>query len=151
MAEISPEIQAQLAGLSENDWAALTAKVRAPDTSEQLRAEVAKQLGGDTDRAAAFAAVARLDQFTVDGKIDTAKVVAAVTGVFGSQQQQSPARYGQGSGNVGGPRPGDGGRAELAKRFGVQHDQSPIGQPAAKGQAGRDAADRRFGTAEGKK
>lgn len=142
MADLSPEVEQQLASMSEGEWAVLQAKVRAPDTHEQLRAEAAKVLGGDEVRADAFAAVARLDQFTTDGQIDPAKVARGLNQLLGVRQPTP--QWGQSSGAAPGPQAGDGARAELAKRFGGKADSHPVGTPIRKGQAGRDAAARRF-------
>jgi hypothetical protein len=142
MVDLPPDIEAQLAGLSDADWHNLGARLRAPDTREQLRTEAAKILG-DGDRATAFSEVMRLDAFTNDsGEIDPAKVQRAVTGIFGPS---APTSFGQHSGNIAGQLPGDSGRTEAAKRFGGDHKPSPIGQPSARGSAGATEAARRFG------
>src|SRR6476659_2628699 len=52
MAEVTPEVEALLAGLSDKEFALLIAKTRAPDTREQLR-----------EIAARFVPSGALDQF----------------------------------------------------------------------------------------
>lgn len=67
-----------------------------------------------------------------------------LTAIFGTRGQ--PSDYGQHSGPIAGSKPGDGGKAEAAKRFGTLHDPGPLGQPPARGAAGRAEAAKRFGT-----
>lgn len=142
--ELSPEIERHLAGLSDTEWSALSARLRAPDTTEQLRTAAGKVLSGDALES--FMALADVSKFADEhGQITENTVIGKLTAIFGGQQQ-APVQYGQHSGGVGGPQPGDRARSELAKRYGTQQDTHPISAPLKKGQAGRDAAAKRFGT-----
>lgn len=146
MVDLPPEVEQQLAGLSEGDWAALTAKVRAPDAAEQFKAVAGQVVSGE--RLDALARAVDLSKFTgSDGQIDESKVMGHLTAMFGVRDD--PPNYGQHSGaHVGaGSRPGDAGRAAAAKRFGTGGNSAPaIGQPATRGAGGAAEAQRRFGT-----
>ncbi len=144
------DVIAALRGMNDVDRAVAYAEAnarRSEDARDDLRAEFAKHLGDD--RADAYTANVRADAFLTDGTVDVAKVKQHVSALFGTV---TPAtQYGQASGPVGGPQPGDTGRAEAAKRFGGEFTPSPIGQPAAqRGAAGAAAAAKRFGTTTNK-
>jgi hypothetical protein len=108
MAEISPDAEAQLSAMTDGEFAALTAKVRAPDTAEALRTAVSKHVSGD--RLEAVMRVVNPAAFVDDsGRIDATKVQQHLSTLFGGQGQP-------------GARPGDAGRAAAAKRFGTPPD-----------------------------
>lgn len=104
MVELPPEVEQQLSSMSDADWHALGARLRAPDTREQLRAEVVKQTGGNEAAATAFAEVMRHELYTNDsGAIDPAKVRDGLTKLGLLSQAPRPPRpwHGRGSGSRG--------------------------------------------------
>ncbi len=147
MSDLSPEVEQQLASLSEGDWAALTAKVRAPDTAEQLRTHAAKVLSGP--QLDAFVNAANPAAFTDGaGGVDEEKVMGHLTALFAVGGQEPPGRqWGQTSGNPVGERPGDQGRRALERRHGVKNDATHPGADGqvAPGARGRAAVARRHG------
>lgn len=148
MAELPPEVEQQLTNMSDGDFAALTARVRAPDSTEQLRTAASQVLSGSAlDSFVHFADVSKF--VGENGGIDEEKVMGHLTAAFGvSGDQQQQRNWGQRSGGTGPAlRPGDGGRAAAAKRFGRPVDPE-IGAATSgvqRGAAGRAAAERRFG------
>jgi hypothetical protein len=124
MAGISPDIEAALAGLSDGEFAALTAKVRAPDTAEALRTAVSQHVSGD--RLDAVMRVVNPSAFVGDdGKIDEAKVGQQLGTLFGPGASGPPQ-----------PSAGAAGKAEAAKRFGGKQPEPPPA-PVAGVHAGR--------------
>lgn len=152
MVELPPEVEARLTALSDADWHALGARLRAPDTREQLRDAAAKILG-DADRATSFTDSVRLDAFTgTDGQIDPAKVQDALT-KLGVITPEASRNFQHGSNGF---RKGEAGKAEAAKRYGTKPNETPRDntappgmdvRPRVAGQDGRDEAARRFGQA----
>ncbi|MGH3968898.1 MAG: hypothetical protein ACRDTV_12490 [Mycobacterium sp.] len=147
MSDLPADVEQQLADMDEGAWNAFVAKVRAPDTREQLRTAASQVLNGPA--LDAFTDSADLSKFTGDdGRIDEERVMGRLTALFGTHS--SPANFGQHSGgNPASPRPGDGGRAEAAKRFRLgprtEVVTDPLRQPVGRGAAGRAEAARRFG------
>jgi hypothetical protein len=132
MAELSPEVELQLAKLSEGEWAALTAKVRAPDVAEQYR-EIAKAVVPEhvLDHVMGFANVAA---FVDDaGQLDEDRVRQTLAAMFPSLSN------------------GSGGRAVAAARQGK--NSRPADRVAANGPGvnGRAEAQRRSAKMEAKK
>lgn len=81
------------------------------------------------DQLASFMSIVNPAAFTgADGQIDESKVTAALTGMFGAQTSQAPAQRWQNAGQFASPpppgRPGGGGLAEAARRFGVGNTNS---------------------------
>jgi hypothetical protein len=152
MTDLPPDIEQQLAGLSDGEWSALTARVRAPDSTEALRTAAAQIL--PEDAANAFAAAADVSKFTDGtGGIDQAKVSNYLKTAFGASQATGGQRaaWGQSSGGQApGLRPGDHGRAAAAKRFGHELDAETGAATAGvrRGGTGRAEAQRRFGKKE---
>jgi hypothetical protein len=107
----------------------LEGKVVEVDAAEQLKT-VAAQVIADPDQLAAFLAVADANRVAdAEGNIDVEKVGTHLRTLFGVQQpEQRPRQWGQSS-VAGGParQPGDNARAEIAKRYGVEHPRpAPI-------------------------
>jgi hypothetical protein len=152
MPDLSPEVERQLANMSDTEFAALTARLRCPDSIEQLRAIAAKTLQPEQVESWMFGRDP--SAFTnANGEIDEAAAVANMIAVHGAsvqqQQQPQPQVWGRDPEPVYGP--GAGGRIEAAKRFGKQAPTSPPkAQPApasthtGPGAAGAAAAARRF-------
>lgn len=143
--ELDPEVEQHLAGLSDCEWSALSARLRAPDTAEEFRSAAAKHVSDDqldslvnTVNLAAFVGA--------DGRIDEAKVERSLAALFGQGGGQRD--WGQHSAPASpGRRPGDAGRAEAQRRFGTPYESDPaavaaIPRPSA---AGAAEAARRFG------
>lgn len=116
MVELPPEVEQQLSSMSADDWHALGARLRAPDTRELLRAEVAKQTGNEAC-ATAFAEIMRHELYTNDdGAIDPAKVRDGLTklGLLSQTPRQNmPPRPWRGGGS------GSKGKGTAAQRFGA--------------------------------
>lgn len=148
MADLTPDVEQQLADMTDGQWSALTAKVRAPDSTEALRTAAAQLLSGDALNS--FCTVADPSKFLgADGKIDPNKVQAHIRTAYGiTGQQQQRQNHGQGSGGNGPAlRPGDSGRAAAAKRHGTTVDPETAAAAATstgRGSAGKAAAARRF-------
>jgi len=148
MAELDPAFEQQLAELSDADWRSLSARVRPPTSSEQLKSIAARHI--PEDQLKTFMAIANVKAFADEnGNIDEAKVQTHANRLFGAiepQQQGKQANYGQGNGQPPGRQPGDDARSALAKRHGVK----PNGEPSAgagiqPGEKGRAALQRRHG------
>lgn len=145
MTEIPPDIRAQLAQLSDAEWSALTAQVRAPDGTEALRTVAAQLLSGPA--LDAFTTGADVSKFTgADGNIDTHKVLANIR-ACGMASPAQQANQGQHSGGMAPQlRPGDHARLALAKRYGtpVDTETAAAAGTTARGAHGKAAAARRF-------
>lgn len=139
MPEIPPETEAALAGLSEQEWAALSARVRAPDAREQLRDVASRVLSGEA--LDAYVEAADLSKFAgASGDIDESKVMGRLTTLFG---RRAP-NYGQHGAIPLGEGPGSCGRAEAERRRVARETSSPTPGPGgAAGSAGRAEALRR--------
>lgn len=149
MVELDPAVEQQLSDMSDQDWRALSARVRPPTSTQQLRDIAGKVLGGDA--LDSFVAVADPRKFAGEnGDVDEEKVMGHMTAIFGAgQQSQQPGRqWGQHSGNPVGARPGDAARAALKKRHNVggDADQPAAGGRVSRGEGGRAALQRRHGT-----
>ena len=143
MADLTPEVEQQLASLSDGDWAALTARVRAPDTTEQLRAAVAKHVSAD--QLDSIMSITNTAAFVRDGQIDEALVQRHFGNLFGAS---APRQWGQSTGSPPGARPGDAGRAAAQKRHGVGNitDGPPQSDSGIRpGQRARAEIERRYG------
>jgi hypothetical protein len=153
MVELDPAVEQQLADLPDAEWRALSARVRPPTSSEQLKSVAAKVIS-DEHQLNSFMAIANPKAFTKEnGDVDEAKLTGHLNKLLGGRGGDAP-NYGQGSSQVPGVKPGDGGRAALAKRHPPKAtpkaDATP--GPAARIPAGRGAAqelERRYG--KGKK
>lgn len=146
MAELDPAVEEQLAQLSDDDWRSLSARVRPPTSSQQLREIAGKVLEGAA--LDSFVAVADPRKFAgANGDVDETKVMGALTGLFTSGQQQQQPDHGQGSA-PGGPtvRVGDRARAEIAKRYGVENGSAPgLAAGIRPGAAARAELAKRYG------
>jgi hypothetical protein len=138
MTDLPAEVEQQIANLSEAEWQAFTARVRAPDGAAKFREAASKVIDGD--RLEAVCRVANLSAFVNDkGEIDEAQVESSLRNVFGIPAPAAHQNFGQFSEPPTMPGPGDSGRAEARKRFGG-------GTPAApsRGNGGYHEAQRRF-------
>jgi hypothetical protein len=108
--------EADLSGMSDGDFAALTAKVRAPDTAEQFR-EIAGSIV-PTDQLDSLMGWVNPAAFATDGKIDETKVRQHLGNLLGAQESR---QWGQSSGQPAGKNVGDDGRSALEKRHGVKN------------------------------
>jgi hypothetical protein len=147
MAELDPAFEQQLADLSDDDWRSLSARVRPPTSSEQLKAIAAKHIS--EDQLPTFMAIANVKAFADEnGNIDEAKVQHHASTLFGAGEPAQPRNWGQGSA-PGGPnkQPGDDARTTLRKRHGVKSstDQPAAGAQISPGQDARAALERRHG------
>ena len=141
MTDLAPEVEQQLASMGDGEWQALTARLRAPDTTEQLRAAASKHV--PADQLDAVMGIVSPTAFVRDGQVDEALVRQHFGALFGAQQHQ----WGQQSGQTPGGRPGDVGRAALAKRHGGQKPPNPTASNSGSrpGQRGRAALAQRHG------
>jgi hypothetical protein len=107
VADIPEAFEQYLKSLSDDDWSALTGRVRSTGgPTDALKAAVAKHISDD--RLNAVMAIVNPAAFLGDdGSIDEAKVGQQLGTLFG------------GGGQPTGARPGDAGRAAAAKRFGT--------------------------------
>jgi hypothetical protein len=142
MAEIPLEVEQRLAAMDEGEWAAFTARVRAPDTSESFREAASKYVDGD--QLEAVCAVANIAAFLDDdGQIDQAKVEQKMRAVFGLPVTPQWANQGQNTPPPPQPGPGERGNAEARKRF---HGDGPLAP--TRGNRGYQEAQRRFKNGE---
>ncbi|MDT5348325.1 MAG: hypothetical protein QOH91_1612 [Mycobacterium sp.] len=127
MVDVPAEVEQQISSMTEGEWAAFTARVRAPDTAEALRAAVSKHVSGDR-----LDAVMRIVDPTAfvgdDGSIDEAKVGQQLGTLFGAGASGPP--------RPGDPHAGGAGKAEAARRFGGKQPE-PAPAPVAGVHAGR--------------
>jgi hypothetical protein len=147
--QLDPAVEQQLADMSDQDWRSLSARVRPPTSSEQLKSIAAKHI--NEDQLPTFMAIANVKAFADEhGNIEEAKVQTHAARLFGAvepQQQGTPANYGQGTGQPPARQPGDDARSALAKRHGVKsnNDQPGAGAGIQPGVDGRAAAAKRHG------
>jgi hypothetical protein len=148
MTELPPEVEQQLASMTPEEWSAFSSRVRAPDSGEQLRTIAGSVLSGAA--LDSFVNYADVSKFTgADGMVDEEKVMGYLTAAIGGSQGADARRqWGQHSGGSGPvSRPGEGGRAAAAQRFGTKVDSEETVR-TGRGAAGRAAAAKRFGTKE---
>jgi hypothetical protein len=126
--------------MTAGDFAALTARVRAPESAEALRNAAAKSISGD--RLEAFMGVAAVSNFVNDkGEVDETRVQRTLSTLFDLPLQPQWQNHGQYTEAPPEPPPGDRGAAEARKRFGSKDTQpAPM-----RGRAGAAEAERRFG------
>lgn len=146
--ELDPAFEQQLAELSDDDWRSLSARVRPPTSSEQLKTIAAKHIS--EDQLPTFMAIANVKAFADEnGNVDEAKVQHHAARLFGAvdpQQQGTTTNWGQSTGQPAGKQRGDDGRAALAKRHGIKADGQPgAGAGIQPGENGRAALQRRHG------
>lgn len=147
MTDLPPEVEQQLASMSDVEFSSLTARLRAPDSAEALRTAASQLLSGDALNA--FVTGADPSKFTgADGQVDQQKVQANIQAVYGITGHQQPNQGQHSGGMAPGLRPGDRGKAAAAKRFGTPADPetaAATGRVAGgRGEAGRAAAAKRF-------
>jgi hypothetical protein len=147
MAELDPQTEQCLADMSNEDFAALTARVRPPTSTQQLRDIAGKVLEGSA--LDSFVAVADPKKFAAEnGDVDEEKVMGHMTAIFAAGQPQQRRDWGQSS-TAGGPpkQPGDNARAALRKRHGVGADTNQPGDSGrvSRGENARAALQRRHG------
>jgi hypothetical protein len=88
--QLHPAVEEQLAGLSDEDWRSLSARVRPPTSSEQLKSIAAKHI--PEDQLKTFMAIANVKAFADEnGNIDEAKVQHAST-LFGAGARKTARR-----------------------------------------------------------
>ena len=150
MVDLPAEMEQQIASMSEGDFAALIARIRAPDAAEQVR-EIVKAVA--PARVDAYMAAANLAAFVgPDGTVDEERLRHNVRALFGIPAP--PARqWGQHSGDVPKLGPGGDGRAE-AQRRANRRGGGPRGDGPRSGSGGaaeaRRRADRRASGAAGR-
>lgn len=150
MAELDPAVEQQLADMSDQDWRALSARVRPPTSSEHLKNVVSQVLSGH--QLDSFMAIADPKKFAdANGDIDESKVMGHLTSFFAagdSPSDQAP-NYGQGGNALGPPsQAGDRARAALKRRHGVGANDANKSGPDSRirpGTGGREALQRRHG------
>jgi hypothetical protein len=123
--ELDPQTEQTLADMSDEDWSALTARVRPPTSRNQLRDIASKHVPGD--QLESFLAIASPKAFANEiGDIDESKVQHHANRLFGPNEPQQQHQWGQhSSGGAPGKQRGDDVRAALEKRHGVRNP-SPI-------------------------
>jgi hypothetical protein len=146
MGNLPADIEQQLASMSEGDFNAFIARVRAPDTTEQLRTALAKHISGD--QLEAVLKVANTAAFVDEhGAVDESKVSQSLSGMFGVVPDGGPPHqdFGQNTPRPPQPGPGERGAAEAARRFGGQQPNTPR---TGRGAGGAAEAAKRFGPKE---
>jgi hypothetical protein len=147
MTDLDPSLEQRLADLSDVDWAALTARVRPPSSAAQLKEIAGRVLTGQ--QLDAFVSVADPKKFAAEnGDVDESRVMGHLTAMFGAVPDGGPQYqdFGQHRPPPPQPGPGDRGKAEAAKRFGVGQNGEA---PSARGGGGAAEAAKRFGKREG--
>jgi hypothetical protein len=137
MIELPADIEQALRDLPDNEWGALQARLRPPDTSEQLRAAVAQHV--PQDRLDAVMSFVDASKFIGEnGQVDEQKVQQHMGAFFGANEPPSPRNWGQAS-YPGGPpsEPGQTAREALKRRHNVG---SNANEPSAGGQIARGAS-----------
>ncbi len=150
MAELDPAFEQQLADLSDDDWRSLTARVRPPTSSEQLREMAGKVL--NADQLETFMSAVNPRAFAGEnGDVDEARLTGHLTTLFGisdppQETAPQPHQWGQHSAG-GGPskQRGDDGRAALAKRHNVTNGTPQFDRGVRPGDDARAALERRYG------
>jgi hypothetical protein len=150
MAKLDPAFEQQLAELSDDDWRSLTARVRPPTSSGQLREMAGKVL--NADQLETFMSAVNPRAFVGEnGDVDEARLAGHLTTLFGiekpPQETSQPHQWGQHS-VAGGPskRVGDDARAALEKRHSVKNDSGPqFDRGIRAGDNARAALERRYG------
>ncbi|WP_407689368.1 hypothetical protein [Mycobacterium sp. HUMS_1102779] len=155
MSDNDPERQqAQLedyaSRMNDEDWTAFTARVRPPNSAEQLK-EVAAQILSGSQLDAWLSGIDPAKFIDTDGQVDEQRVMGSLTALFGVQHDQPGGQqrssWGQHGGQPPGALPGAAGRAEAEKRFGKkQTGSSTATTQSGPGAVGRAAAQKRFGT-----
>ena len=147
MPDLEPAVERALSELSDEDWSALTARVRPPTSAAQLRDVAGKLIAGD--RLEAFVAVADLKALAAEnGDIDETKVTQAVTTLFGLPHNNTHEDFGQFRQPPPMPGPGEAGRAEAQRRFATAGGHTQTRPTPQAGAGGRREAERRFGGKE---
>ncbi|GAB1811122.1 hypothetical protein [Mycobacterium sp. MUNTM1] len=144
MGQLDPSVEQQLANLSDAEWSALSARVRAPDGLEGLRAAASQHLSGP--QLDSFVQCADVSKFANEnGEIDAEKVGRHLTALYGAP----PASAVQSS--EWGRRDGASGREAAAERHGVKAESEPdaVMPAGGPGAAGRAAAAIRHGQQAG--
>jgi hypothetical protein len=148
MVELPADVEQTLRDLPDSEWTALQARVRPPDTAEQVRSAVARHVGQDQlDQIMGIVDPTKL--LGDDGQVDQRKVQEHFGALFRTQQPEQRRQWGQSS-TAGGPpkQPGDDARTALKKRHGVKNEDTT--QPGAAsritpGDEARAALQRRHG------
>ena len=140
MSDLSPEAEQALAAMSESEFAALTARLRAPDTREAYR-EIAKQFAPNEEALDAWMDTVDVSKFVDDkGVLDEARVRSKLGVLFGGRQFGGGLNQHEGCGQHGSPgTPGGvGNRQETPDSYRQRHapDHS---------NAGLKEAERRYG------
>jgi hypothetical protein len=146
MSDFDPVLEQKLADLSDVDWQALTARVRPPTSTQQLKEIAGRVIDGD--KLDAFVKVANLKAFADEnGDINEERVMGALTGMFGVVPDGGPPHqdFGQNTPRPPQPGPGERGAAEAARRFGGQQPNTPR---TGRGAGGAAEAAKRFGPKE---
>jgi hypothetical protein len=135
MVELDPQVEQQLADMSDHDWRSLSARVRPPTSNQQLETEAAKIIS-DPDQLKSFMAIANPKAFANEiGDIDPDKVKGHLTAFYGANEPRPQRNWGQASGPPGPPsQPGDQARAALKRRHNVGADN---GEPGSSSQIPR--------------
>ena len=116
MGDLPADIEQQLSSMTARDFSAFVARVRAPDSEEQIRTVASKAIQGD--QLNAFMAIADPAKFIGDdGTVDAGRVNSYIGTLFGRTPSATPSPAGK--------RAGEGGAAEAARRFGAKQPEPP--------------------------
>jgi hypothetical protein len=121
--------------MSDGEFAALTAKVRAPDVAESFR-DIAAGIV-PADHLDSLMQIANPAAFATDGRIDESKVRAHLDQLFGAGQPPNPDASSSTS------PPGARARSALERRYGVT--VKPAAEPERPGDTARAALEKRHG------
>jgi hypothetical protein len=134
--DLPAELEATLAKMSDGEFAALTAKVRAPDVAESFR-DIAAGIV-PADHLDSLMRIANPAAFATDGRIDESKVRAHLGQLFGADQPQNSDDSSSTK-----PPPGARARSALERRYGVT--AKPAAAPERPGDTARAALEKRHG------
>jgi hypothetical protein len=153
MAELDPAFEQQLADLTDEDWRSLSARVRPPTSSEQLKTVAAKHI--PEDQLPTFMAIANVKAFADEnGNVDESKVQQLAGTLFGAREPQQQPRWGRGgrrSEFAPGQQPGMDARTALEKRHGVAQVAKAVTDQPPAGNDARAELERRHGVKRGQR
>lgn len=143
MVDLPADVEQTLRDLPDSEWSALQARVRPPDTAEQVRTAAARHVPADMlDSVMGYVDAAKFVDNS--GQVDHAKIDEHFGRLFGANDPQQRPHWGQGSGSGGPPAPGDQARAALEKRHGIKRPDTPAaGDQIRPGESAREALAKR--------
>ena len=146
MAELDPAVEQQLADLSDQDWSALTARVRPPTSREQFKSVAARVLK-DEGQLNSFLSIANPKAFVSEnGDVDEAKLTSHLTTLFGAGEPPQQRNWGQTTGQPAGHTRGDNAREALRARHNVGGDTQPgAATQAPRARSAKAELNRRYG------